>query len=122
MDSEFVARLKGESDEALGANVGSRIDLVCRNPSTVTMRFRAVLAGSKPTLLSCSGTTGWTSDSEYLFWGEFCFHAEAQYPKPMPGVGTLAHTEVYDNDPRQRLGFSRRRRLSPGSSSKFKTS
>jgi hypothetical protein len=57
------------------------------------MRFRAVLAGGKPALLPHSGTTGWTSDSEYLFWGEFCFHAEGQYPKPVPGVGTLAHKD-----------------------------
>jgi hypothetical protein len=65
---------------AIGANGLSRIDLVGCNPSTVTMRFRAVLASGKPTLLSGSGTTGRTSDSEYLFWVEFCFHGRGTIP------------------------------------------
>jgi len=47
--------------------------IYCNQPA-VAMRLRAGLASSKLTLLSWSSTTGWTTDSEHLFWGEFFFH------------------------------------------------
>src|SRR5689334_3898502 len=51
------------------------------NQPAVAMRLRAGLASSKLTHLPRSSTTGWTTDSEYLFWGEFFFHSGEIMPQ-----------------------------------------
>jgi hypothetical protein len=63
------------------ADVTSRFDLVCCNPTSVAMRVVAGLASAKLAPLPSGGTTGWTSDSEHLFWAEFAFHIRGTVPQ-----------------------------------------
>jgi hypothetical protein len=47
---------------------------ICCNQSAVTMRLGARLTSAKLTLFFRSGTTGWTTDRQHLFTGEFSRH------------------------------------------------
>jgi hypothetical protein len=58
---------------------------ICCDPSAVAMRFVAWLASVKLAFLSWLGTTGWTRDSENLFWAEFCFHDRGTIPQTGDG-------------------------------------
>jgi hypothetical protein len=50
------------------------------------VRLGAGLTSAKLTLFFRSSTTGWTTDSEYLFGAEFSLHGKKITPKPVCGM------------------------------------
>ena len=50
------------------------------------MRLGAGLTSAKLTLFFRSSTTGWTTDSKYLFAGEFSLHGKKITPQPFTGM------------------------------------
>ena len=53
------------------------------------MRLGAGLTSAKLTLFFRSSTTGWTTDSEYLFGAEFSLHGKKITPRPFTGMVNL---------------------------------
>ena len=68
----------------------SRIDQVWCNPSAVTVRLCAGLAGAKLALVSGRSATGRTMDGKCLFGSEFFFHNSKDYgPNRSTGMVSL---------------------------------
>ncbi len=53
------------------------------------MRLGAGLTSAKLTFFFRPGTTGWTTDSEYLFGAEFSLHGKNITPAPSAGMVNL---------------------------------
>jgi hypothetical protein len=73
------------------------------------MRSVARLASVKLALLSLLGTTGWTTDSEYLLWAEFFFHRPMENTPNSLAMSARYRTVQggggYHNDSGQRFSF-----------------
>ena len=59
---------------------------ICCNQSAVTMRISAGLTSAKLTPFPRSSTTGWTTDSEYLFGADFSLHRKEDNAQPFTGM------------------------------------